>query len=419
MGSHNIKRGLLACAVLVLVAAGAFAALAWHPAIGAIAPPRPDSALVARGAQLAALGDCSACHTAPAGRAYAGGYRLQTPFGVIATPNLTPDADTGIGAWPLAAFARALRQGVSRDGTNLYPALPYDHFTELSDDDLAALYAFLMAAEPVHADRPANDLRFPFNWRPLLAGWKLLFLHDRRFQPDPGHDAQWNRGAYLVEGLGHCGACHTPRNAFGAEKTGQALRGGVAEGWTSWPIAGAGWSEDSFYNYLRTGQDRRHGAAAGPMAPVSWNLGRAPDADVRAMAVYLASLAGPPRPEPPHLEHSDGAAAADLPGATVFAGACNACHGPASPMHAAGAPFLDTSTSVQAGDPGNVLRVILRGIRPNPARPGPQMPAYAPVLTDNQIAAVASYVRARYAPGEPAWTGLPDAVRRIREGGGS
>lgn len=402
-------------AVLVVVAGAGFAVLAWHPAIGAVVPPRPDPGLIARGATLAALGDCSACHTAPAGRPYAGGYRLATPFGAIYSSNLTPDPETGIGRWSLAAFTRAMRDGVSREGSNLYPALPYDHFTRLSDDDLSALYAFLQAGEPVHADRPANELRFPLNWRPLLAGWKLVFLHDRRFQPDPAHDAQWNRGAYLVEGLGHCGACHTPRNAMGAEKAGEALRGGVAEGWSSWPIVGTGWSEESLYAYLRTGQDRQHGAAAGPMAPVSWNLGRVPDADVRAMAAYLVTLAGPAGPEP----RQDPAAAADTPGAAIFAGACNACHGPASAMHAAGAPYLHTSTSVRADDPGNVLRVILRGIRPNPVHPGPQMPAYATMLTDAQVAAVADYVRARYAPGRPAWTGLPDAVHHIREGEGS
>ena len=413
---RTLKRVLLACAVLLAAGGAAFAAIAWHPAIDPVTPPRPDPALVARGAQLAALGDCSACHTAPAGRPYAGGYRLQTPFGAVYTPNLTPDPETGVGRWPLAAFVRAMRQGVSREGSNLYPALPYDHFTRISDDDLAALYAFLQAGEPVHADRPPNELRFPLNWRPLLAGWKLLFLRDRRFQPDPGHDAQWNRGAYLVEGLGHCGACHTPRNALGAENRDRALQGGVAEGWASWPIVGTGWSQDSLYWYLRVGVDRHHGAAAGPMAPVSWNLGRVPDADVRAMAAYLASLAGPARPEPrddPAVE------ASSTPGAAIFAGACNSCHGQASPMHAAGYPYLNSSTAVRANDPGNVLRVILGGIRPNPARPGPQMPAFATMLNDGQAAAAAAYVRARYASDRPAWTGLEDAVRRIREGGAS
>ena len=409
------------CAVLLLAGGVAFAALAWHPAIEAVTPPRPDPALVARGAELAALGDCAGCHTAPGGRAYAGSYRLQTPFGAIYSSNLTPDPDTGIGRWSLPAFVRAMREGVSREGSNLYPALPYDHFTRVSDEDLGALYAFLEAGEPVRADRPANELPFPLSWRPLLTGWKLLFLRDRRFRPDPGRDAQWNRGAYLVEGLGHCGACHTPRNSLGAEETDRALQGGVAEGWSSWPLSGDGWSEDSFYWYLRVGVDRFHGAAAGPMAPVSWNLGRVADADVRAMAHYLASAAGPVRGSPrddPAVEESG------MPGAAIFAGACNACHGQASPMHAAGYPYLNTSTAVQADDPGNVLRVILGGIRPNPARPGPQMPSYATMLSDEQVAAVAAYVRARYAPERPAWTGpsgqgLAEAVRHVRGGGGS
>ena len=410
-----LRRVLLACVAVLLGGAAGFAALAWHPSqeLMAATTPPPDPALVARGAQLAAIGDCATCHTAPAGRPYAGGYRLHTPFGAMYTPNITADRDTGIGGWSLASFTRAMRRGISRDGHNLYPALPYDHFTRLSDDDIRALHAFLAAVEPVRATAPANELRFPFNMRPLLAGWNLLFLRDRRFQPDGAHDAQWNRGAYLVEGLGHCGACHTARNALGAEKAGEALRGGEAEGWQAWPIIGTGWSEDSIYNYLRTGQDRLHGAAAGPMAPVSWNLGRVPEADVRAMAVYLASLAGPPHP----AQAEDPAAGAGTPGAVLFAGACNSCHGPASPMHAAGAPYLNTSSSVMADDAGNVVRVILRGIPPNPGRAGPQMPPYANVLDDGQVAAVASYLRARYAPGRPAWSGLPDAVAQIRREG--
>ncbi len=413
----NLKPLALAAAVVAATATAAFAAIAWHPAIAPLTPdkaaPPADAALVTRGAELAALGDCQVCHTAPGGKPYAGGYRLNTPFGAIYTSNLTPDPQTGIGRWPLAAFDRAMRQGVDRAGNNLYPALPYDHFTRVSDADLAALYAFLQAGDPVQADRPPNQLAFPFSFRPLLAGWNLLFLRDHRFQPDPAHDAAWNRGAYLVEGLGHCGGCHTTRNALGAEETGQALRGGKAEGWSAWPIVGSGWSEASFYAYLRDGVDAHHGAAAGPMAPVSWNLHQAPDADVHAIAAYLASLAGPAQPEP--REAPDAAAA--TPGAAIFAGACNSCHGPASPMHAAGAPYLNTSSAIRSDDPGNALRVILGGIPANPTHAGPQMPAYGAILSSSQIADVAAYVRARYAPGQPAWTGLAQAVDQIRTSG--
>ena len=407
-----LRRGLIALAVLVLVAIGAFAALAYHPAIGKVAVAEPDQILVRHGVELAAIGDCAACHTAAHGAAYAGGRAIQTPFGTLFSSNITPDEQTGIGGWPLAAFIRAMRHGVSRDGRNLYPALPYTHFTKMSDDDLASLYAYFMAQPAVFSQPAANRLPFPLNWRPLLAGWNLLFLDDRRFAPDPAHDAEWNRGAYLVGGLAHCGACHTPHNALGAEQSGKALAGGEAEGWHPPALAGASWSVDSLTSYLRTGADPHHGAAAGPMAPVWWNLARVPETDVRAMATYVASFAGPPAPQP-----ADNPDAANLPGAAIFAGACASCHGPAAPMMQEGGASLGYSAAVAADDPGNLLRVLLRGIRPEQYRAGPQMPAFATMLTDAQVADVAAYLRVRFAPGRPAWPGLAEAAHTVRSEG--
>ena len=403
---------IIALVAIAIVGAG-FASIARHPAIAPVDPPAVDRGLVARGAALAALGDCAVCHTAAQGAAYAGGRKLATPFGAIYSSNITPDAETGIGRWSLAAFVRAMRRGVDRAGHNLYPALPYDHFTRVTDEDLAALYAFLMAGPPVRATKPANELPFPLSWRPLLAGWNLLFLDDRRYRPDPGHDAAWNRGAYLVDGLGHCGSCHTPRNAFGAERAGQALAGGVAEGWSAPALAGAPWTEASLYSYLRSGLDAHHGAAAGPMAPVTWNLARAPDADVRAMAAYLAAHAGPAD----HPPAEAAAAMADSPGAAIFAGACASCHGAASPMTANGAPSLALGSAIQASDPGNALQVVLNGIRPEYYRAGPQMPGFKTILRDDQLVELATYLRARFAPDQPAWTDLQDAIRHIRTEG--
>jgi nicotinate dehydrogenase subunit B len=406
-------RPILPIIVLVAIAAAGFASIAWHPAIAPVDPPAVDRGLVARGAALAALGDCAVCHTAAQGAAYAGGRKLATPFGAIYASNITPDAETGIGRWSLAAFVRAMRRGVDRAGHNLYPALPYDHFTRVTDEDLAALYAFLMAGPPVRAAKPANELPFPLTWRPLLAGWNLLFLDDRRYRPDPGHDAAWNRGAYLVEGLGHCGSCHTPRNSFGAEQAGKALTGGAAEGWSAPALVGAPWTEASLYSYLRSGLDAHHAAAAGPMAPVTWNLARAPDADVRAIAAYLAAQAGPAD----HPPAEAAAAMADSPGAAIFAGACASCHGAASPMTANGAPSLALGSAIQATDPGNVLQVVLNGIRPEPYRAGPQMPGFKTILRDAQLVELATYLRARFAPGRPAWTDLQGAIRHIRTEG--
>ncbi len=362
---------------------------------------------------LAAIGDCAVCHTAEHGQPYAGGRPLRTPFGTIYSTNITPDPNSGVGQWSLAAFTRAMREGVDREGRNLYPALPYDHFTHMADDDLAALYAYLMARSPVANQVPPTRLPFPLNLRPLVAGWNLLFLDDRRFGPDPAHDAEWNRGAYLVDGVAHCGACHTPRNLFGAERRGERFAGGKAEGWTAPALAGASWTADSLTTYLQTGAEARHGAAAGPMAPVWWTLARVPQAEVHAMATYIASFAGPAAAPP----REDAGPAAGLPGAATFAGACNACHGPAAPMMQAGAAALGYSGAVQAATPDNVLRVILWGIQPEQYRAGPQMPGYGTILTDAQVAEAAAYLRARYAPGRPAWTGVTELVKRIRTEG--
>ncbi len=283
------------CAAVIGVAA---AALPWR----SIAPiARPDvstysAATIARGAQLAALGDCAVCHTSLNGITNAGGRPLETPFGAIYTTNITPDVETGIGAWSYPAFERAMREGIHRDGRHLYPAFPYNHFAKTTDADLQALYAYLMAQQPVHSVNRDASLTFPFNLRPLMAGWNALFHKSDVFRPDASRSEIWNRGAYLVESLGHCGACHTPRNALGAEKDSRAyLAGGFAEGWEAPPLTSLShapipWNEDELFAYLRTGMSRFHGVAAGPMAPVVKELGALPDSDIKAMATYLASF---------------------------------------------------------------------------------------------------------------------------------
>jgi mono/diheme cytochrome c family protein len=193
-----------------------FAVLAYQPEIAAVTRPAPasfDKALVERGRVLANYGDCTACHTRPDGPAFAGNFPLKTPFGNIYTSNITPDVETGIGTWSREAFRRSMKDGVNRKGDHLYPAFPYDHFTKVKDGDIDAIYAYLMAAvEPVREITRGNDFSFPFNIRSTLAVWKALFLDKTPFKPDPSKDAAWNEGAYLVEGLCHCGACHSPRN---------------------------------------------------------------------------------------------------------------------------------------------------------------------------------------------------------------
>ena len=259
---------ILAGVILVLILAFVgFYAWSWRAEIPALAAaPQPNSFSddqVKRGAQLAALGDCTTCHTTANGRPYAGGLPVPTPFGTIYATNITPDRETGIGSWPEEAFRRALREGVGRKGTHYYPAFPYDHFTLASDDDIAAIYAFLMTREPVKQANKAPDLMFPLNSRLFAAGWQLFFLHKGPYQPDAAKDAEWNRGAYLASSIGHCGACHTPRNALGAEQRGNRFGGGVAENWVG-PALNASspapvpWTADQLYAYLRNGFADRH-----------------------------------------------------------------------------------------------------------------------------------------------------------------
>jgi mono/diheme cytochrome c family protein len=442
-----MRRGhkLLALCAIALAAIGLGAlAIVREPAIAPIDPTQPRSfapELVRRGADLAALGDCNTCHTAPGGEAYAGGLALPTPFGTIYSTNITPDAATGIGVWSERAFRRAMREGVDREGRHLYPAFPYDHFTLVSDEDDLALYAFLMTRRPARAVPHENELALPLKLRALLAGWKLLFLRPGPFRPDAAHDAVWNRGAYLVEGIGHCGACHTPRNGLGAEKADQRFAGGEAEGWRAFTINAASsspipWDADSLFAYLREGWHGLHGVARGPMAPVTDNLANVPDADVRAIAVYVASVIGEASPErrregdtlsrsgqpagtgvKPQSAGSQGlpaTIAGDEPGAKIYAGACAPCHESGRPVPYGGID-LSLSTVINDGSPRNLVNILLGGIPAADGLRAPVMPGFAGVLGDDELAALSAYLRSRFSR-KPAWADLaaaPPEVRRL------
>ncbi|MCP4563594.1 MAG: molybdopterin-dependent oxidoreductase [Bosea sp.] len=409
--------------------AATFAAvsLAFAPSIAPIARPDPSTwsaATIERGRQLAALGACAVCHTAKDGVPYAGGLALPTPFGTVLTTNITPDVETGIGTWSYAAFERAMRAGLHRDGRQLYPAFPYPSFAKASEADLQALYAFLMSQPAVLQENEPSKLTFPFNLRPLLAGWNLLFNRGE-LKPDAARSAEWNRGRYLVDGLGHCGACHTPRNALGAEKSGSAyLAGGEAEGWTAPALTklSAGpipWSEAELYAYLKTGTSRQHGAAAGPMAPVIAELRELPDADIRAMATYLASLSEP-LPEAAATERvkrieamtASAANPATSPIARLYDGACAACHetGRAAPLLNAG-PMLGLSSKLHAATPTNLVNMLLEGGQHGIG----SMPSFATALDDRQLADLAAYLRGRFAPEKPGWSGVEDAIAQARK----
>jgi len=431
------KRWWAAAGALLAGVAGFTAgALGWRAAIAPIA--RADismytAATLERGRQLAAVGNCVGCHTAPGGPPNAGGLAMETPFGTIHTTNLTPDVETGIGAWSLAAFQRAMREGISRDGRHLYPAFPYTSYTRTSDEDLTALYAYLMSQPPVRRETAPTQLAFPYGMRPLMALWNALFLQPGAVTAaDPSRSVQWNRGEYLVNGLGHCSACHTERNVLGAERSGTAYLGGaMVKGWeapalTSASRAPVPWTEEAFYRYLRHGHSPLHGVASGPMAPVVAELAALPDEDVRAMAHYLASF-NPPVSE---TEAAAAAQAAVLEARTsaltseraapgtasrMFEVACGACHHDGDGPHLLGVNTpLALNSNLHAERPDNLVRVILEGIQAPPTRAIGFMPAYAQALDDRQVAELAAWMRQRYAPGKPPWRDLEQAVARVR-----
>ncbi|MFH6781231.1 MULTISPECIES: cytochrome c [Methylobacterium] len=411
----------------VLLPLAGFGLAAWRPALlpGGPGPAETAPEQVRRGAVLAALGYCASCHTAEGGRPYAGGRGIGTPFGTIYATNITPDPETGLGRWTRAAFTRAMREGVDREGRHLYPAFPYTHYAGLTDADIAALYAFTMTREPVRAEAKANALPFPLSWRPLIAGWKLLFVREPSIPgvtspADPRRDPEWHRGAYLAEALSHCGACHTPRNRLGAEIRSKAYAGGEADGWWAPPLdrsspAPLPWSRDDLARYLAE-WDPMHGGAAGPMRPVVDAHRTVPADEIRALATYVATLSGPAGSRTGPV---DRAVASDEPaparGAAIYAGACAVCH-ESGGAAAGGVPYTTSSlghrTSLRAPDPRNLLLVLRDGVAPREHAPGPIMPAFGATLTRAQMTDLAAYLRARFSPDGP-WPDLDATVRAL------
>ena len=425
------KSRIIASVVAAPLIGGAVAAfaIAWRPAIAAIEPPAPqsfDTVLVKRGRELAAIGNCNDCHTVRGGKDFAGGLPVPTPFGTIFSSNITPDAETGIGQWSEAAFRRAMRSGVNRDGQHLYPTFPYDHFTNVTDEDDRALYAFLMTRQPVHAPARANELSFPLDQRFVIAGWKLLFLRRGTTQPDSTQGAEWNRGAYLVEGLAHCGACHTPRNALGAERASAQFAGGDVDNWHAYAInaqspAPVPWDADALFAYLRDGWHSDHGVARGPMAQVVSNLSSVPESDIRAIATYMAGVFGAPTPDRKRRGEAVLAQAKSPPmqasksnvaGAAIYAAACAVCHETDRALPYGGVN-LGLSTAISGPDPRNVSNIVLSGVRAVEGERSPIMPGFAASMNDNQVSALLNYLRSRFSD-QPAWTGVEKTVEAAR-----
>ncbi len=428
MSRSGIRRIVVIAVVLLGLCGIVFAGIAYRPAIARVTRPDPrqfDPALVARGGNLARLGNCVSCHQAAGGRPYAGGYPIKTPFGTIYGSNITPDAATGIGSWSPAAFRRAMREGVGRDGSHLYPAFPYTHYAGVADGDVDALYAFLMTRPAVRAVPPANRMIPPLGFRPLLAGWKLLFFDPQPVVADPRQSAAWNRGRYIGETLAHCTACHSPRGLLQQEKRGdRAYDGGWSGGWYAPPInarspAVRAWTVERLDAYFRTGLSTAHAAAAGPMGPVTYNLARAKPADVRALATYYAwqMRAAPAARAEPRLPDRRALARQQHPeGARLYDGACAVCHEPGAAMMVAGRPALPLGTPLHEANPRDTIQVILKGLKPPVAPRGPYMPAFADALDDRQVAEIVAYLQARHGTG-PAWPDLETDVAAARKEG--
>jgi mono/diheme cytochrome c family protein len=425
---HSTRLTLAVLAMLAMLGLGA-CAVVWHPALDpqtAVAPMHFDDTTVARGARLAVLGNCAGCHTADPARPLAGGLAILTPFGTIHSTNITPDPATGLGRWSEAAFTRALRDGVALDGSQLYPAFPYDHYAHLMPDDVHALYAWVMTRAPLDAPAQPNHLRFPFGFRPLVAFWNLLYLKRTVWRPDPGHDAEWNRGAYIAQTLAHCDACHTPRTRLGGPDSRHYLGGGEAEGWYAPALNAASpsplpWTRAQLVAYLRNGIAPDHAAAGGPMQEVVVSLSQADPADIESLATYIhTGLAQAPAQAP--RARTDGPLPAPAPNAPsalrtgheVYATACARCHEAGRGASSGAALPLQKAVALYDPDPRSLLHLVRDGIQPPGHAPGRWMPGFSAILTDDQTIALAAYLR-QVGAAQPAWTDLEANLRKVKQ----
>jgi mono/diheme cytochrome c family protein len=425
-----LKRVILGLLALVVIGIAGVFILAWHSSIEPISPPSVsafDTSQIARGQMLASAGYCSSCHSTSNGPSLAGGRAIKTGFGTIYSSNITPDPASGIGAWSLNAFTRAMREGIARDGTELYPAFPFDHFTKLTDEDIGALYAYLMTQPAVVAPAHGNELPFPLNIRALQAGWKLLFLDKGVFSASPGKSEDWNRGAYLTEALGHCGACHTPRNSLGAEIGEQAYAGALIDGWHAPPLDGSNsaalpWTVTELTAYLRSGGTALHGASAGPMSAVHVGLSALPEADIHAIAVYFADRNGSgesPASDTAAISAAMRSAQLDTQeqyseGADLYRSACSSCHYNSTVPPSLLRPELALNSALRGDDPTNLIQVIVHGVGVDEGIPGTMMPPFASALSDNEIASLASYLRSTQTD-RPPWANLSARIAAVRK----
>jgi mono/diheme cytochrome c family protein len=395
------------------------------------APPElGDADLVARGEYLARAGDCAACHTAPGGKPFAGGLPFKLPMiGTIYSTNITPDAATGIGDWTDKQFLRALHQGIGDDGEHLYPAFPYPSYALLTDSDVLAIKAYLFSLKPVNSTPPPNDVAFPFNQRYLMMFWNALFKPSHRFRPNQDQPADWNRGAYLVEALGHCGDCHTPRNLMFGLDTKRKFGGALIQGWKAYNITpdhdwGVGrWSDEQLEGYLSSGHAKDRGSAGGPMSEVVDNsLRHLTATDIAAIATYLKSVpaygdgtdaAAAPTPAAPRQVSAQPATAHESgSGLRIFEGACIGCH----QFDGVGAvsPYASLVGSRTVNDPSgtNATQALIDGTHLLMTKTAGFMPDFGAGYSDSEIAAVVNYVTGRFGETASKLTHADIAERR-------
>jgi mono/diheme cytochrome c family protein len=413
-------------------AGGGTVALSAYPAGDPTGVPAAlaKASLVERGEYLARAADCAACHTAEGGAAYAGGRAFVLPFGTLYSTNITPDKDTGIGNYSDADFLNAVHKGIGPGNTKLYPAMPFASYTYMTDADAVAIKAYLFSLQPVHAPAPPNTLDFPFNQRALMGVWALLFNQDKRFEPRVARDAQWNRGAYLVEALGHCGECHTPRNLMQALDQRRKFTGTVQAGWrayniTSDPKSGIGaWSEADLAHYLSAGHADGHGTATGPMGEaVDNSLHYLMPEDIAAMVTYVRSVSAiasadlpEPKAAPAPVSYAQGlAAAVDPRGQAVYAGACAGCHDWTGVSRVIPDATLTGARSVNDPTATNVVQVVLSGAHRRLSDAQTTMPAFGSAYSDEEIASLANYVTARFGAQPSALTAQDVSTMRAQD----
>jgi len=385
-----------------------------------------NASLIERGEYLAQAGDCAACHTVKGGKPFAGGFAFNLPFGTLYSSNITPDKETGIGAWSDADFLKAVREGVTPDGTHLYPAFPYTSYTMMTDEDVLAVKAYLFSLAPVQQATKPNTFSFPFNQRWTMAFWSAFFNPNERYRPNTGQSAEWNRGAYVAEAMGHCGDCHTPRSVTQAMDHRRKFMGAVAAGWKAYNLTpdqetGVGaWSDETLAQYIHTGHVEGYGTASGPMGEAIDNsLRHLKPEDIKALVVYLRSvppISDPalpaPKTAPASASPKDGFAAADARGAALFAGACAACHGWTGKSPVLAAATFTGARAVNDPSARNVAQAIIGGVTRETEHGQTIMPAFGAAYSNLEIAEIANYVTKRFGATASAITA--DQVAELR-----